>query len=291
VSSYYINAPGISTSDACIWGDGSKPLGNWSPYVAGANTDSSGNTFVKIGWNPIFTGCSLSKTTPTFGIKIECSGSGCNGTPCSIDPSVNGVGGVTSADQATGAGGANFCVVTVPAGQTANIVVFNTGSSSSSSSGSKAKADTSSSNSPTPTATPTTHAATSTPTSTNQPTTSSTTSPPSSTFVSSSYYPVTSSSSPSSLTTLLVSTSGSATSASLTAGNSPHVFFENATVTSSGGKTSTTGTGTVGLNGNETSSSDSSISNTSKKSSAPETFAPGSIFSFLVLFAFASYML
>ncbi|TVY62765.1 Uncharacterized protein LSUE1_G006652 [Lachnellula suecica] len=133
---YYINPPGVSTADGCVWSDGSKPIGNWAPYVAGANTDNSGNTFVKIGWNPIWTGCSLSKTPPTFGVKITCSGSGCNGTPCSIDPSVNGVGGVTSSDQSSGAGGANFCVVTVPKGQTANVVVFDAGNSAGGSSGS-----------------------------------------------------------------------------------------------------------------------------------------------------------
>ncbi|EMR82483.1 putative sun domain protein [Botrytis cinerea BcDW1] len=121
---YYINAPGVSTADACIWGDGSKPIGNWAPYVAGANTVANGDTYLKIGWNPIWTSSSLSDTMPTFGIKIECSGSGCNGLPCSIDPSVVGIGGVTSADQASGAGGANFCVVTVPSGLTADVVCF-----------------------------------------------------------------------------------------------------------------------------------------------------------------------
>ena len=45
---YYINPPGVSTSEGCIWGDGSKPIGNWSPYVAGANTIGNGDTFVKI---------------------------------------------------------------------------------------------------------------------------------------------------------------------------------------------------------------------------------------------------
>ncbi|QSZ33582.1 hypothetical protein DSL72_005150 [Monilinia vaccinii-corymbosi] len=119
---YYINAPGVSTSDACIWGDGSKPIGNWAPYVAGANTVANGDTYVKIGWNPIWTGSAFSKTMPTFGIKIECSGPGCNGLPCSIDPSIDGIGGVNSPVKAVGAGGASFCVVTVPSGLTADVV-------------------------------------------------------------------------------------------------------------------------------------------------------------------------
>lgn len=121
---YYINPPGVAAEDACVWGDGSKPIGNWSPYVAGANTDNSGQTFVKVGWNPIYTGSSLSKSPPSFGVKIVCESGDCNGTPCGIDPSAHGVGSVQSANAATGAGGANFCVVTVPKGSKANIEVF-----------------------------------------------------------------------------------------------------------------------------------------------------------------------
>ncbi|KAI1000224.1 hypothetical protein K3495_g7974 [Podosphaera aphanis] len=126
---YYINPPGVKAEEACVWGDESKPIGNWSPFVAGANTDQTGRTFVKIGWNPIYTGSSLAKTPPKFGVKIVCENEGCDGAPCSIDPSSNGVGGVLSATQATGAGGANFCVVTVPKGSKANIEVFNSGGS------------------------------------------------------------------------------------------------------------------------------------------------------------------
>lgn len=180
VYSYYINAPGVSTADACIWGDGSKPIGNWAPYVAGANTVANGDTYLKIGWNPIWTGSSLSQTMPNFGIKIECSGSGCNGLPCSIDPSVVGIGGVTSADQAAGAGGANFCVVTVPSGLTADVVVFELGGSGSSASPSSKAASSSPSPSPTLTPTSTQSPSSSTPTisSTPPPSTSSSSSIP-----------------------------------------------------------------------------------------------------------------
>ena len=126
--SYYINPPGISIDEACVWGSGDKPIGNWSPYVSGANTDAAGLTYVKIGWNPIYTGCDLSKTLPTFGIKVECHGD-CVGMPCEIDPSVVGLNGVTSPDTASGAGGADFCVVTAQKGSTANIVIFEAGNS------------------------------------------------------------------------------------------------------------------------------------------------------------------
>ncbi|KAI6244528.1 hypothetical protein HI914_07515 [Erysiphe necator] len=126
---YYINPPGVKVEEACVWGDETKPVGNWSPYVAGANTDESGQTFVKVGWNPIFTGSKLSSTPLQFGVKITCDGTGCNGIPCTIDPAVGGVGKVQSINKSTGAGGADFCVVTVPKGIKANIEVFPSGTS------------------------------------------------------------------------------------------------------------------------------------------------------------------
>ncbi|KAL2137395.1 hypothetical protein VTI74DRAFT_16 [Chaetomium olivicolor] len=123
---YYVNAPGTPASKGCVWGKISEPIGNWSPYVAGANTMGSGETFVKIAWNPEFLGAPLAKTTPSYGLKIECPDGGCNGLPCAIDPSKGGVGGLNSPVGTKGVGGAAFCVVTVPKGKTANIVVFNT---------------------------------------------------------------------------------------------------------------------------------------------------------------------
>jgi len=124
--SYYINPPGYSTTESCVWGDPSKPVGNWSPYVAGANTVASGDTFVKLGWNPIFIDSPLKDTRPTFGLRIECASGRCNGLPCEINPATVDGFKVKSDLAATGAGGADFCVVTVPRGETANIVVFNT---------------------------------------------------------------------------------------------------------------------------------------------------------------------
>ena len=131
LDSYYVNAPGISASRGCVWGTITEPIGNWSPYVAGANTMQSGETFVKIAWNPEWLNTpDLAKDTPTYGLKIECPGGGCNGLPCEIDPSKGGSGSVTSPVSAKGVGGADFCVVTVPSGGTASIVVFNTDGSS-----------------------------------------------------------------------------------------------------------------------------------------------------------------
>lgn len=130
---YYVNTPGVSVDDGCTWGSNAKAQGNWAPYVAGANQDSNGNTFVKIGWNPIYLD-SFSSVTPGFGIRITCPDeSKCNGLKCEIDPSqgVNKIQG----SSATGAGGATFCVVTVLKGASALIEVFSSGSGSSGSGG------------------------------------------------------------------------------------------------------------------------------------------------------------
>jgi hypothetical protein len=124
-ASFYINPPGVTTDQACVWGSNASPVGNWAPYVAGANTDATGNTFVKLGWNPVY----LEPTTPfrnqmpTWGVEITCSGGNCNGLPCKIDPSQNGVNEMVGS-ASNGAGGGAFCVVTVPEGATANFEVF-----------------------------------------------------------------------------------------------------------------------------------------------------------------------
>ena len=129
---YYINPPGTSAGTACVWGTNSNPWGNWSPYVAGANADSSGQVFIKLGWNPIYleTTTPFRSKMPSWGVSIDCPNGGCSGLPCAIDSSgsVNSMNGGSS----SGAGGGNFCVVTVPKGVKANFVVNGGGSSSAS---------------------------------------------------------------------------------------------------------------------------------------------------------------
>ncbi|KAJ4315213.1 hypothetical protein N0V84_008481 [Fusarium piperis] len=127
---FYINPPGVG-EEGCIWGTEDKPIGNWSPYVAGANTEASGTTFVKLGWNPIWEDSSLKSKLPDFGVEIKCPDGGCNGLPCKIDPS-DGEGKVESNLGGVGAGNSAFCVVTVPKGSTAQIVAFSVGSGSGS---------------------------------------------------------------------------------------------------------------------------------------------------------------
>ncbi|KAM0176422.1 hypothetical protein ACHAPC_009231 [Botrytis cinerea] len=45
---YYINPQGASTSEACVWGEAGKNLGNWAPVNAGVGKDASGNTWLSI---------------------------------------------------------------------------------------------------------------------------------------------------------------------------------------------------------------------------------------------------
>jgi hypothetical protein len=123
--------------------------------VAGANTEANGETFVKLGWNPIWEDSPLKKTLPDFGIEIKCPDGGCNGLPCKIDPS-DGEGTVSSDESAVGAGGSAFCVVTVPKGSTAQIVAFSVGSGSSDSDSDDDDSESeTTSKTPTPTPTPT----------------------------------------------------------------------------------------------------------------------------------------
>ncbi|KAI1759290.1 glycoside hydrolase family 132 protein [Hypoxylon sp. FL1150] len=185
---YYINAPGVNADEGCHWGVETEPKGNWSPYVAGANTVGDGSTYVKIGLNPVWQDSALVNTKPDFGLKIECPDGGCNGIPCECDGN-----GVRSNNKATGAGGADFCVVTVPKGGKANIVVFNLdgsegGSGSSSSSSSSSAAPESTSTQPSSTQAPTSSSTTTTSSSTSSasPTSTSTSSTPASTSTSSS---------------------------------------------------------------------------------------------------------
>ncbi|KAL8956171.1 MAG: hypothetical protein Q9193_006228 [Seirophora villosa] len=128
---YYVNPPGVSAEEGCVWGTADKPQGNWAPYVLGGNAVEGGETFIKLGWNPIYLepATPFRDEKPTFGIEIECDGDGCNGLPCAIDPSQHGVNELVGGGGSTGAGGAVSCVVTVPAGSSAKFVVTEVGGS------------------------------------------------------------------------------------------------------------------------------------------------------------------
>lgn len=224
---YYINAPGVSVEEGCVWGTSANPVGNWSPYTAGGNTVADGTTYMKIGWNPIY----LEPTTPfrnvrpNFGIEIECDGPDCNGLPCKIDPSTMAVNVMDALDIFTGAGGATGCVVTVPPGSKANIVVFEVDSNGDTSSSETVSVPTS-----TPTPTPTSSSSSiETPTETPTPTssTSTPTPTPSSESSSSSTATPTSTSTETATTTSAVSSSSTKlpkSSPSMSYTYRPHVF-------------------------------------------------------------------
>ncbi|KAG0679001.1 hypothetical protein C6P40_000146 [Pichia californica] len=126
-SHFYINAPGVSVEEGCTWGSSSNPYGNWSPYVAGFNMDDNGNTFAKIGWNPIYVASDspFQNTKPNFGIKITCDDpSKCNGGSCEINPSTHGYNKVQTDDQQSEANGAAWCVITGTDNSGVSIEVF-----------------------------------------------------------------------------------------------------------------------------------------------------------------------
>ncbi|KAI0409082.1 beta-glucosidase-domain-containing protein [Xylaria palmicola] len=272
-SHFYINAPGVSSDEGCHWGDESKPIGNWAPFVAGANTDNNGNTFVKLGLNPVWQDSALYGTKPTFGLKIECDGD-CNGLPCEMDGN-----GVISNQKATGAGGSDFCVVTVSKGSKASIVVYNLdgsggdngddGDDGGDESTSSPEPTSTSTSTPTPTPTPTT---TSTPVTTSTPTTtsvSSTTSTPASTSLSTSDVPTTTSSSFSS--TSSISTYSVAFSSSSTPNFFGAVYHQNGTSSGSysGNIPSTVSAPPTGSTSKSGSSSGSDTGNESGSESSP----------------------
>lgn len=252
---FYVNPPGYSTTEACVWGTSDKEIGNWSPYVIGANQDATGDTYVKLGWNPIYTDA-FSGVLPTFGMKIECNGN-CVGLPCSIDPSTDGFGGVNSKESATGAGGADFCVVTVTSGS-ADVVFFNTdgstggdssGSSSPTSSSTTEKAEPTTTSAvlvlglhAVPTSSSSSSSSTSTSTTSSSKTTTSSTSTSSSISSASSSTEIEQSTTSSSYTTLAPSSSHHASSVATTSTVKGGIFQEydsNSTATQSAGDSAT----------------------------------------------------
>ncbi|KAK9420661.1 hypothetical protein SUNI508_00752 [Seiridium unicorne] len=293
-SHFYINPPGVNSDKGCHWGDESQPVGNWAPFVAGANTDSSGLTYVKVGTNPIWQGCDLYGTKPTFGLKIECTSGDCVGLPCAVDGS-----GVTSDLKSTGAGGSDFCVVTVPKGGKANIVVYNLDGSSGSVTSSKpassstAQPTTSSPPSTTSTSTSTTSSKPST-TSTSTTSTSSSSSSSSSSVASTSSSSSSKPSSTSSSAQSSTSSSAKTTSSSVSAYGIGGIFQENGTTTSSFSWTgpSSTATGISGTSGGSSESkAGSAAPSESSKSESSAAQGNGAIAGLVVAIVAAACIL
>lgn len=108
--------------------------------MLGGNAVEGGETFIKLGWNPIYLepATPFRDVKPSFGVEIICEGDGCNGLPCAIDPSQHGVNELVGGGSSSGAGGAVSCVVTVPSGGSAKYVITEIGGSGGGSSGSQA---------------------------------------------------------------------------------------------------------------------------------------------------------
>ena len=121
-SHYYVNPPGISTEDGCVWGTNDKEVGNWAPYVAGMNSDANGNTFIKIGVNPKHID-DFSGNTPNFGLRIVCDNpQDCNGMECELNPK-NGYNKAKGPSSGLSLG-AEYCIVTAKNHAKAKIEVF-----------------------------------------------------------------------------------------------------------------------------------------------------------------------
>lgn len=121
-SHYYVNPPGKSTEDGCVWGTNDKEVGNWAPYVAGMNSDANGNTFIKIGVNPKHID-DFSGNTPNFGLRIVCDNpQDCNGMECELNPK-NGYNKAKGPSSGLSLG-AEYCIVTAKNHAKAKIEVF-----------------------------------------------------------------------------------------------------------------------------------------------------------------------
>ncbi|CAI8510257.1 hypothetical protein CAS74_002740 [Pichia kudriavzevii] len=126
-SHFYINPPGVSVEEGCRWGSTANPYGNWSPYVAGFNMDDSGNTYAKIGWNPIYFEDSspFKNEKPSFGVRLKCDDSSkCNGNTCEINPNTYGLNKVSNSGEQQDSDGAAWCVLTASGNSGVSIEVF-----------------------------------------------------------------------------------------------------------------------------------------------------------------------
>jgi len=88
--------------------------------------DDEGNTYSKIGWNPIYvdSGSPFVNENPNFGIRLKCDDeSKCNGGTCEINPSTYGYNKVSNNQQADSNGSA-WCVVTSTGNTGVSIEVF-----------------------------------------------------------------------------------------------------------------------------------------------------------------------
>ncbi|KAI9598977.1 hypothetical protein BDF19DRAFT_429710 [Syncephalis fuscata] len=106
---YYVNPSGTNKNQ-CVWGDASKPIGNWAPFVFGAGEGMEGITFLSVRYNPDYERAGQS-TAKAYSVRIECKDpSKCNGLSCKCE------NGRCSKD--------NGCTVAVRTGGQASFVLY-----------------------------------------------------------------------------------------------------------------------------------------------------------------------
>ncbi|KAI9593898.1 hypothetical protein BDF19DRAFT_480045 [Syncephalis fuscata] len=106
---YYVNPSGTNNNQ-CVWGDASKPIGNWAPFVFGAGEGMEDVTFLSVRYNPDYERAGQS-TAKAYSVRIECKDpSKCNGLPCKCE------NGRCSKD--------NGCTVAVRTGGQASFVLY-----------------------------------------------------------------------------------------------------------------------------------------------------------------------
>lgn len=61
---YYVNPKGVAPEEACQWGDGSRPIGNWAPMNLGVGQNNG-------KWLSIFQNSPTTNEKLDFNVKIK----------------------------------------------------------------------------------------------------------------------------------------------------------------------------------------------------------------------------
>jgi hypothetical protein len=113
---YYLNPKGYNAKSACLWGDASKPLGNWSPVNAGLGWSRNDG----LGYFALFNNAPT-QTSATLGYNVELTG---GNFPCTYDNSFFHYQGLAGGKAPAVGATASGCTVAVGHGGKAIIRVF-----------------------------------------------------------------------------------------------------------------------------------------------------------------------